>query len=76
VLYEVIAGRHPLADLTGHGLLKGLQRAAIPDIRGVRPDCPPAIAEFLQDALAADPARRPRTAADLRAVLQSVLTPS
>jgi serine/threonine protein kinase len=76
VLYEVIAGRHPLADRAGHGLLKGLARAAFPDIREIRPDSPPAIAQFFEGALAVDPARRPRTAAELRAALQSFLTPS
>jgi serine/threonine protein kinase len=76
VLYEVMAGRHPLADLTGHGLLQSLERQTFPDIRSIRPDCPAAIAEFFQNALAVDPARRPRTAAELRALLQSFLTPS
>ena len=76
VLYEVIAGRHPLADRIGPGLLKGLERAAFPDVREIRPDCPPAIAEFFEGALAVDPGRRPRSAAELRAVLQAFLTPS
>jgi serine/threonine protein kinase len=76
VLYEVIAGRHPLAQLTGPSLVRALQRAAFLDIRLERPDCPPKLAVFFQDALALDPSRRPRSAADLRAVLQSFLAPS
>ncbi|NOT27958.1 MAG: serine/threonine protein kinase, partial [Acidobacteria bacterium] len=76
VLYEVIAGRHPLAQLTGPGLLRGLERAAFLDIRVERPDCPARLAAFFKDALALDLNRRPRSAAELRAVLQSFLTPS
>jgi len=73
VLHEVIAGRYPFATLEGDDLVAALRRAEFPDVREARPDCPPAIAAFLRDALAADPSRRPRTAADLRSVLQSFL---
>ena len=76
VLYEVIAGRHPLAQMTGPGLLKGIQRAAFLDIRVERTDCPVELATFFKDALALDAHRRPHSAAELRAVLQSFLTTS
>ena len=73
VLYEVIAGRHPLADKTGQRLLTGMQRAEFPDVRDFCPDCPPAIAAFFRNALAVAPERRPRTARELRGALQSLL---
>jgi hypothetical protein len=73
VLYEVIAGRHPLTNATGHDLLDQMRRAAFPDVRDFRSDCPPAVAAFLQRALAADPSRRPATAAEVRSHLQRLL---
>jgi serine/threonine protein kinase len=76
VLYEVIAGRYPFAALEGDDLVAALRRAEFPDVREARPDCPPAIAAFFRQALAADSSRRPRTAADLRIALQSSLAAS
>lgn len=73
VLYEVLAGRHPLAELSDERLLWALRRAELPDIRQFRPDCPAEIATFFAEALALDPRRRPANAADLRAQLQRFL---
>jgi serine/threonine protein kinase len=73
VLYEVMAGRHPLAHAAGPGLVNQLQRAEFPDVREFRADCPPAIADYLRAALAADPSKRPATAAEMRTRLQHLL---
>ena len=73
VLYEVLAGRHPLSHLTDGALVAGLQQAAFADVREVCHECPAEVARFFQDALSVDPDRRPRTAAAFRARLQSLL---
>jgi hypothetical protein len=73
VLYEVTAGRHPVVHTAGHDLLDQMRRARFPDVREFRRDCPPAVADFLRDALAADPSRRPATAAEVRSRLQRLL---
>jgi hypothetical protein len=73
VLYEVMTGRHPLAHESGQGLVDRLRRAEFPDVRDFRKDCPPGVADFLRVALAADPSRRPATAAEVRSRLQCLL---
>ena len=73
VMYEVLAGRHPLADLSDDRLVGALQRAEFPDIREFCPDCPAPIATFFAEALSLEPGRRPASAADLRMNLQALL---
>ena len=70
VLYQAFSGRHPLAGEPIVDLIKTLRRAALPDIRDFRSDCPAAFAAFLNDALSPVMARRPATAADLRTRLR------
>lgn len=43
----------------------------VSDARALRPDCPPAIAQFLATALARNRHHRPQTAADFLSALQS-----
>jgi hypothetical protein len=70
VLYEAAAGQHPFAGNTVVDVVKKVQRGPIPDIRDFRPDSPAAFAAFLNDSLSHVAARRPATAADLRARLR------
>jgi serine/threonine protein kinase len=70
VLYEAYAGRHPLAGESIVEVVRTIQRGTLPDIRDYRPECPPAFAAFLNDALSPMPARRPESAADLRTRLR------
>jgi hypothetical protein len=65
LLYELLAGEHPWRRA---GALAGDPRA-IPDLRAVRPGCPPEIARFFARALSSRPADRPRSASALRAEL-------
>lgn len=63
VLFESLAGRHPLTDAASLGeALSRLREGRLPDVRRFTPDCPAPLAAFLRDALAADPAARPPTA--------------
>lgn len=73
VLYEVLAGRHPLAHRSGSDLVAAIQHAEIPDIREIRPDCPDAIAAFFRSALSLDRGTHPTSARELRGVLQHLL---
>jgi Protein kinase domain len=70
VLYQAFVGRHPLAGESTLEVVKTIQRAALPDIRDFRPDCPAAFAAFLNDALSPVVARRPVSAAELRTRLR------
>jgi hypothetical protein len=72
VLYESYAGHHPFEGQTIVNVVKNIQRAAIPDVREVRPDCPAVFAAFLNDALSLVAARRPATAGDLRTRLRGL----
>lgn len=71
VLYEAIAGRHPLRTPTGLDL-KAVGKP-LPDVREFRQDCPPAVAEMLQEALAPEMGRRFATAAQMRERLASLV---
>lgn len=72
VLYEAIAGRHPLAGRSVPEVVEAIQRLVVPDVRDARPECPAPVAAFLNDALSLVPARRPATAADLRTALRAL----
>lgn len=65
VLYEMIAGQHPLADGTPHAIQLRIAEADIPDIREYASDVPAPIAEFLREALAPRRGRRPASAREL-----------
>ncbi len=71
VLYEAIAGEHPLR--TASGLDPNAIGKELPDIRSYREDCPQPVAAFLGRALHPDPARRPQTAGDVEATLAGLV---
>jgi serine/threonine protein kinase len=63
VLYEAIAGRHPLhADGSLTGVLSAVRRSQIPDLLSVRPECQPCLAALLRRALSSREAERPSSA--------------
>ncbi len=72
VLYEAIAGRHPFASRSVIEVVEAIQHTPVPDIRNVRPECPAAVAAFLNDALSRGTDRRPVAAADVRAALRGL----
>jgi Protein kinase domain len=72
VLYEAIAGRHPLAGRTVADVVHAVQHSPLPDLRDVRPECPAPVAAFFAEALSRVEARRPKTAGDLRTALRAL----
>lgn len=72
VLYEAIAGRHPFDSRSVTQVVEAIQHTPVPDIRDVRPECPAAVAAFLNDALSRVAARRPMAAADVRTALRGL----
>ncbi len=58
VLYELLAGRHPFADVPALQVRDRQLSGAIPSISVFRPDLPPAVDEVLGRATAKDPAAR------------------
>lgn len=71
VLYEAIAGQHPLRTPTGLDL-KAVGKP-LPDIRQFRQDCPRPVAEMFQETLAPEMGRRFTTAAQMRERLASLI---
>ncbi|CAG0994836.1 hypothetical protein GPROT1_03335, partial [Gammaproteobacteria bacterium] len=70
--YELLAGRPPFQASSPSRLL-GAHLGEVPrDIRDLRADTPPGLADLVMQCLAKDPADRPQAAADLVRVLDSV----
>ena len=72
VLYEALAGRHPMSSRSVPEVVDAIQHAPVPDVRDVRPECPATVASYLNDALSRVTARRPATAASLRTELRGL----
>jgi serine/threonine-protein kinase len=74
VLYEAIAGRHPFAGRSVPEVVDAIQHTTVADLRDVRPECPAAVAAYLNDALSRVASRRPASAADVRTALRALRT--
>ena len=72
VLYEAIAGRHPFGGRSVTAVVEAIQHTTVPDIRDVRPECPAAVAAYLNDALSPVATRRPAAASDVRTALRAL----
>lgn len=70
VIYEAIAGRHPLGGQPVPDVMWATRHTPLPDVRDLRPECPATVAAYLAEALALDPAGRPDSAAAVRAALR------
>jgi hypothetical protein len=64
VLYELIAGRHPLREAASTACRRSDLQP--PDVRTFAPGCPDPLAEFLGRALHFDPRVRPHSAGEMR----------
>jgi serine/threonine protein kinase len=73
LLYELIAGRHPLGDTSLAYQVAMEQRHEIRDIRAVRPDCPPALSALIAHAMAVEPSARLQNATIFAAELRRML---
>jgi hypothetical protein len=69
VLYEAIAGVHPLRGDGVDATRQRIRAGRVPDIRTHQPACPAGLAEFLKRALSSDRRRRLSTAAAFRGSL-------
>ena len=76
VLFELLTGRRafPAADIGP--LLAAVIAGPVPDIRSVRPDLPPALADVVTKALQKDPADRFASCGELATAAQSALVVS
>ena len=72
VLYELLAGAHPLRGETPAETLANVVAARLPSLGSMRPDLSEELVELIDSACAARPADRP-AAADLSAVLYDLL---
>lgn len=72
VVYEALAGQHPLRGRPVPEVIREVPRTPLPDLCALRPECPAAVAAYLAGALALDPARRPPDAATVRAALRDL----
>jgi eukaryotic-like serine/threonine-protein kinase len=65
VLYEMLAGEAPFTGPTAQAVLARSLSGEVRPIRTVRPEVPAAAEAAIRSALASEPDRRPRTAAEL-----------
>jgi tRNA A-37 threonylcarbamoyl transferase component Bud32/tetratricopeptide (TPR) repeat protein len=72
--YEMLSGQIPFANRTAQRILAAHMTEVPRDIRELRTDCPPVLAELVMQCLAKDPAARPQHAADVLSVLDSAST--
>ncbi|HNZ96856.1 MAG TPA: serine/threonine-protein kinase [Thermoanaerobaculia bacterium] len=73
VLWEALAGQHPLDHLSFADSLRALARAEVPPIDSVRSDVPEPLARLLAAALSLRPDRRPADAVAARKALEAAL---
>ncbi|GLC26736.1 serine/threonine-protein kinase [Roseisolibacter agri] len=74
VAYELLAGRHPFADLRPQQLFLAQMTREPAPLRGVRPEVPAPLAALVHRCLAKEPARRPASAELLLAELEAAHT--
>jgi WD40 repeat protein/DNA-binding SARP family transcriptional activator len=73
ILYEMLAGRHPLADVPDLAIFERQLRDPLPPVSEQRPDLPPAVNEVVLAATAKDPELRfPDTPAMAVALRQAI----
>ncbi len=68
--YFLLTGRPPFEAATVTQRLAKHQTSPAPDVRTVRPECPPAVAELLARMMAKRPEDRPKSAVELIAQLK------
>jgi len=74
VLFEAVAGLHPLLIRETTGLRQRIFEGEVVDIRTVVPDCPEPLARFFDLTLARDFTARPASAAEMQERLRALRT--
>ena len=69
VLFEMLSGSPPFTGATAMSVIAKHLSSPLPDLRALRPEVPPAIAQVLSRALAKEPGDRPASARDLAQAL-------
>ena len=75
MIYEMLAGRPPFLDQLSSAVLVKQATSAPPPLVGLRPELPRALAMFVHTLLAKNPAHRPASAEDARALLARTIAP-
>ena len=70
--YEMLAGRPPFHGLTPSRLLAAHMGERPQEVRGLRADCPPALATLVMQCLEKEAADRPANATDIARVLETI----
>ena len=70
VCYEALTGRPPYTGPTPLSVLRATDLGVYTPLRQAAPDCPPAIAEVIERAMARDPAQRFASAAEFATALR------
>jgi serine/threonine protein kinase len=75
-LFYLLTGRAPFAHHQGvYGKLDAHRSEAPPDVRSLRPEVPPPVADLLNRLLAKEPQDRPQSAAEVAAALAAFAGP-
>ena len=69
ILFEMLAGRPPFDAPSATAIALKHVRETPPDIRDMRPDTPPALAQLVAQSLAKDPQERPQDASEFASSL-------
>ena len=72
ILFEMLAGRPPFDAPSATAIALKHVRETPPDIRELRSDTPPALAQLVADALAKEPEARPQNATEFASRLQDI----
>lgn len=70
-LFRLVSGRHVHHDRSGSDLLITVATTPAPSLRSIRPGASLAVASLVDRALAFDPARRFRSASEMKSALQT-----
>jgi serine/threonine-protein kinase len=76
VAYELLTGAPPFAGRAPHALLAAHLTETPAPLGERAPDSPPALTALVMRCLEKDPARRPQSASELLAALETALTPA
>ena len=72
ILYELLTDAKPFAGDTIHRVLFKIVADTVPDLRTLKPDLPPALADIVATSLAKDPAHRHKNAVEMANALSAV----